>query len=243
MSEQTDEELKQKRKDAAARTAKSRALKKEREEKEKEDEGFRYAVRQQLVGRGTVRAGCPASGSRGANNDQCPLKSCPHLANNADEWLFCARRWAVAAGCPDIQLGESIHGFEKRVYSRTTSKVKVAGRAPVIWESAYLSLRTGKYDDEWFATFDFDPNDSPNDIPALARLMTKEDLEELPEVKGTTHVDTYMKALDENRKRIAFEARIAREEAEGSVAQREREANRLLESPFPAVHLRMQGDE
>jgi hypothetical protein len=234
------EELLQRRKDAAERKRQSRANKKEREAEENERAAERYFLREQLVGRGQVRHGCPSAGVNGTNNDACPLKTCPHMAGTSieamrDEYLFCARRWAVAAGVADVQLGESIESFEKRVYKSTTKKV--SGH----WESLYLSLRTGSFDPTWFATFEFDPNDSPT-LPHLAAPLDKEDINELPEVKSTTHVDSYMAALEENRKRIAFEQRTAKEEAEGVQRQLEEAEARKLMSPM-AVSLKMAGEQ
>jgi hypothetical protein len=230
------EELMQRRKDAAERQRRSRANKKEREAEEKERAAQRYFVTQQLVGRGQLRPGCPAAGIGGKNPELCPLATCPHLAGNADEWIFCARRFAVASGQPDVQYGESTSSFERRVYGRLTTKRVVSGST--VWESRYLSLRTGKLDEEFDAHFDFDPNDQEG----IETLNTPVDINQLPPITATMRVETYMEALDENRKQSEFEARIAREEAEGLERRREQEANRLPISPL-AVSLKMQGQE
>jgi hypothetical protein len=230
------EELLQRRKDAAERQRRSRANKKDREAEEKERAAQRYFVTQQLVGRGQARPGCPAAGIGGKNPELCPLATCQHFAGDADEWIFSARRFAVASGQPDVQYGESLNSFERRVYGRITTKKVVSGS--MVWESRYLSLRTGKLDEEFDAHFDFDPNDQEG----ITALNVPVDINELPPITATMRVEIYMKALDENRKQAAFEARIAREEAEGLERQKEQEANRLPVSPL-AVSLKMQGQE
>jgi hypothetical protein len=230
------EELLQRRKEAAERQRRSRENRKIRQAEETEQDAQRYFVTQQLVGRGQLRPGCPSAGIGGKNTELCPLATCQHFAGNAEEWTFCARRFAVASGQPDVQYGESLNSFERRVYARLTTKRVVSGST--LWESRYLSLRTGKRDEEFDAHFNFDPND----LEGIAALNAPIDTNELPPVTATMRVETYLAALEENRKQAEFEARIAREEAEGLERQREQEANRLPVSPL-AVSLKMQGQE
>jgi hypothetical protein len=234
------EELLQRRKDAAERQRRSRANKKEREAEETERVAQRYFVTQQLVGRGQTRPGCLASGNNGKTPELCPSKTCQHFARNSDEWIFAARRWAVASNQPDIQYGESLNGFERRVYGHTTKKKNLFG--VTVWELPYLSLKSGRFDDEFDAHFRFDPNDSANDIPALNSPMDADDIAELPTITATMRVETYLAALEENRKRIAFEQRIAKEEAEGVQRQLEETEARKLMSPM-AVSLKMADEQ
>jgi hypothetical protein len=235
------EELLQRRKDAAERQRRSRANKKEREAEQKERAAERYFLREQLIGRGVLRYGCPSAGVNGTNNDACPLKSCPHMAGTSlealrDEYLFCARRWASAANLADVKIGESVESFERRVYEHTTEKV---GKK---WESPYLSLVSGKFDEDWYATFDFDPNEARS--PFLADPLTVEDINELPEVTATTSIDVYKASLTENRKRIAFESRIQQQEQEGAILQEQRSQETKVSlgfdaTPLPAVSLKV----
>lgn len=100
------------------------------------------------------------------------------FAGSAEEWLLCARRWAKAAGLPDVQQGESLNDFERRVYGATC---KAEGSEFVM---PLLSVRSGEFDDRYETLQDKHVNsrghrlflsehDAPIDVSSLPSIHTQ----------------------------------------------------------------------
>lgn len=88
------------------------------------------------------------------------------FAGTDEEWLLCARRFAHAAGLPDVREGESLNEFELRAYA---SVCAFDGRTG-LWVARLLSLDTGRFDERFEVINDKHVNDqriflAEHDVP------------------------------------------------------------------------------
>jgi hypothetical protein len=103
------------------------------------------------------------------------------FARTTDEWLLCARRFAMAAGLPDVHDGESLNDFERRVYG-AVCKVDAQGE----WVMPLFSLKTRAFHERFESVNDEHINsarlflpehDAPIDVEKLEPLVTPRSVE------------------------------------------------------------------
>jgi len=154
----SDESLAAKRAAARERKRKSRQKQKLKVTQEQEKRFLAYSRYNPTVGAGELE---------------------PDVFARTDaEWIFCARRFAQAAGLRDIQQGESINDFERRIYGNLC----LYDERAKLWVMPLLNLATLKFDQRFETVLDQNINDvrfflpehdAPIDVSALPPISQR----------------------------------------------------------------------